>query len=91
MPSFTIRTVNNTFRTATTVDRPDAADALRYGVTGAMRIAADEIDGGRSVAAVEVVVDGASGFALHRVVITTSVAPLGADATGPLPAGSIEG
>lgn len=87
MPRFTIRTVNSAFVTNSEIDKPCLEDALRYGMSGALMIAADDIKAGAQAGGVEVRVEDAAGRLLHRATVMVAVASLviNADVERPLP------
>jgi methylaspartate ammonia-lyase len=80
MPKFTIRTVNSGFVTNSEIDKHRSEDALRYGVSGALMIAADDVKAGMQAGAVEVMVENELGKLIHRAAVMVAVAPLAIDA-----------
>lgn len=72
-----IRTCNKTFESRDNggeYDQPDLA--LAYGVQAAMAIVAEEIVGGRTVAAVEVRIEREDGECVLRSLVTAAVSSL---------------
>ena len=77
MPEFVIRTVNSTFNTlADHQSFASAEHAMRFGVSGALAIASDEVLRGSPSTAVEVIVEDDDRHTMLRTVVSVAVAPL---------------
>lgn len=77
MPDFTVRTVNSIFVSDAEVAQfATAEDALAWGVRGAVMIAADDIENGAKLAAIEVIVRDGGGVDVLRSAVSLAVAPL---------------
>lgn len=75
--SFTISTVNSVYAAQTVVTHiGSAADALAFGIRGAVIIAADELEHGASACAIVVSVQDENQTELLRSAVSLSVSPL---------------
>ncbi|WP_419808547.1 DUF6894 family protein [Sphingomonas sp.] len=77
MPQLFIHTTNSTFSSRDAGADYDSVDAaMAFGVQGAIAIASDEVNGGKSGAAVEVAVEREDGSVVLRSTVAVSVHPL---------------